>query len=111
MSFKAPDFWSWRTGVFRFVATETTEITTPIQTKELQWKATEELESLPLDELLLSVQQIEAEKGSQTPALATLYDRLGQAYRSRVRAGKAENVQQEIELSIEYFQRAIDLQK
>lgn len=110
MSFKAPDFWSWRTGVFRFVATEEAAIKTPTRTHELQKIVTEELESLPLDELLVSVQQIEAEQGLRSPALATLYDRLGQAYRSRVRAGKAENVQQEIELSIEYFQKAIDLQ-
>jgi hypothetical protein len=112
MSFAAPDFWSWRSGVFRFVATQAlTQISTPtLQVDELSQIESEVVESLPVDELLFSVRQLEQEQGDRSPALATLYDRLGQAYRSRVKTKQAENIPQETELAIEYFQKAIALQ-
>ncbi|NEP61701.1 MAG: tetratricopeptide repeat protein, partial [Symploca sp. SIO2G7] len=112
ISFAAPDFWSWRSGVFRFVATEVVKetVTPTIQTNELYLIDSEVIEPLPLDELLLRVNQVKQEQGEQSLALAILYDRLGQAYRSLVKNQQAEHLQQDIDLGLEYFQKATALQ-
>jgi tetratricopeptide (TPR) repeat protein len=104
LSVKAPDFWSWRTGVFRFIApvfTSTSAI--PDRTVSSAFES-DRSTALPIDELLEQVAQIEA-RNPQSPALATLYDRLGQAYEQQTTGDRADNR----ERAIEYFQRSIQV--
>ncbi|MGB3403338.1 MAG: CHAT domain-containing tetratricopeptide repeat protein [Microcoleaceae cyanobacterium] len=114
ISFAAPDFWSWRSGVFQFVATEkvitlSSQATSTFQTYDFH-SSVKIAESLPLDELLQTLQQIETQQGENTPALAIVYDRIGQAYSSRVETRQTENLEAETNLAVEYFNKAIDLQ-
>jgi tetratricopeptide (TPR) repeat protein len=105
LSSKAPDFWSWRGGVFRFVAPAfVSDRTTFIPTIDSSFKP-ESTSDLPIDELLEQAAQIAA-KNPNSPALATLFDRLGQAYRDRIGGNGAENRA----TAIEYFQRALAIQ-
>ncbi|MCP2732125.1 tetratricopeptide repeat protein, partial [Limnofasciculus baicalensis] len=113
LSMASPDFWSWRSGVFRFVSPVREETTVKsIDTRDGGIISYEKLSDLPLDELLEQINQIEKIEKSQaiSPLLATLYDRVGQAYTNQVILGKSENRQWEIEQAIEYFQKAITLQ-
>jgi tetratricopeptide (TPR) repeat protein len=112
MSLVAPDFWSWRTGVFRFVVTETLEVAAI----ELDWQPTFENregdinQTLSITELEKQISQIQAQNAN-SPALATLYDRLGQAYSERISSGKSKNLQADIDQAIASFQQAIELQR
>jgi tetratricopeptide (TPR) repeat protein len=105
LSAKAPDFWSWRGGVFRFTAPVVAKNgfrSMPMRTSSLK---TERTSDLPINELLEQVAQIEA-KNPHSPALATLFDRLGQAYASQMNIRGAENQAS----AIEYFQHALRIQ-
>jgi tetratricopeptide (TPR) repeat protein len=105
LSSKAPDFWSWRGGVFRFVAPAfVSDRATFTPTIDSSFKP-ESTSDLPIDELLEQAAQIAA-KNPNSPALATLFDRLGQAYRDRIGGNGAENRA----TAIEYFQRALAIQ-
>ena len=110
MSLAAPDFWSWRTGVFRFVATETVEVTALDWQPAFENRDIETNQTLPIAELEKQISQIQA-KNANFPALAILYDRLGQAYHERISSGNAENLQVDIDQAIASFQRAIELQR
>jgi len=112
MSLAAPDFWSWRGGVFRFSAPamEIKEIVNKEFQEDLPRLHLENSNILPLDELEERVSQIQTQD-TQSPALATLYDRLGQAYHERISLGKSKNLQADIDLAIAAFQKAIALQK
>jgi tetratricopeptide (TPR) repeat protein len=105
LSSKAPDFWSWRGGVFRFTApafvSDRTSFT-PMIDSSFKPESTSDL---PIDELLEQVAQITA-KNPNSPTLATLFDRLGQAYTDRIDGNSAENRA----TAIEYFQRALAIQ-
>jgi tetratricopeptide (TPR) repeat protein len=106
LSSKAPDFWSWRGGVFRFTAPAfVSDRTTFTPTIDSSFKP-ESASDLPIDELLEQVAQISA-KNPNSATLSTLFDRLGQAYRDRIGGNGAENR----EIAIEYFQRALVIQK
>jgi tetratricopeptide (TPR) repeat protein len=74
----------------------------PMRTSSLK---TERTSDLPIDELLEQVAQIEA-RNPHSPALATLFDRLGQAYADRIDGNGAENRA----TAIEYFQQALAIQ-
>jgi tetratricopeptide (TPR) repeat protein len=105
LSSKAPDFWSWRGGVFRFVAPAfVSDRTSFMPTIDSSFKP-ERTSDLPIDELLEQVAQITA-KNPNSATLATLFDRLGQAYTDRIGGNGAENRA----TAIEYFQRALAIQ-
>jgi tetratricopeptide (TPR) repeat protein len=105
LSSKAPDFWSWRGGVFRFVAPAfVSDRSTFTPTIDSSFKP-ESTSDLPIDELLEQVAQIAA-KNPNSATLATLFDRLGQAYRDRIGGNGSENRA----TAIEYFQRALTIQ-
>ena len=105
LSSKAPDFWSWRGGVFRFAApafvSDRTNFTPTIDSSFKPESASD----LPIDELLEQVAQISA-KNPNSATLSTLFDRLGQAYTDRLGGNGAENRA----TAIEYFQRALAIQ-
>ena len=112
MSLAAPDFWSWRGGVFRFSAPamEIKKIVNTEFQENLARLHFEHSNILPLDELKERISQIQTQD-AQSPALATLYDRLGQAYHERINLGKSKHLQADIDLAIAAFQKAITLQK
>jgi tetratricopeptide (TPR) repeat protein len=108
LSSKAPDFWSWRGGVFRFTAPSFVSNNQPIiiHDRGVETSFKPEITSdLPIDELLEQVAQISA-KNPNSATLATLFDRLGQAYISRNHGNGAENRS----TAIEYFQQALTIQ-
>ncbi|TAG12383.1 MAG: tetratricopeptide repeat protein, partial [Oscillatoriales cyanobacterium] len=95
LSLEAPDFWSWRSGVFRFVAPTVEETGVINQT----WEKSPLIESetrliLPLDELLEQVESLE-KQAMETPALATLYNRVANAYANRLKTRQTENYLEE----------------
>jgi tetratricopeptide (TPR) repeat protein len=112
MSLAAPDFWSWRGGVFRFSAPamEIKKIVNTEFQEDLPRLHFEHSNILPLDELEERISQIQTQD-AQSPSLATLYDRLGQAYHERISLGKSKNLQADIDLAIAAFQKAIALEK
>ncbi|MGB3240114.1 MAG: tetratricopeptide repeat protein, partial [Geitlerinemataceae cyanobacterium] len=129
MSRRAPDFWSWRKGVFRFVgeipavadsinpkqgqltANLPTYVEGEYHSGELETTETETNKDLPpLAELLENVANLEA-SAPESASLATLYNRTARAYARRVQRGEAENLAQEQQCAIDYFRKAIDRQQ
>jgi tetratricopeptide (TPR) repeat protein len=112
MSRRAPDFWSWRKAVLRFVAeTESAVPAVASLSPSLNSIAPQTPDFLPpLEELQAEIRQLEATapaSSSSATSLATLYDQLGQVYADRVRTGKAANLAQEQTAAIAAFQTAI----
>jgi len=120
LSKKAPDFWSWRNGVFRFSSKKTNAIPgkelEPIRFvfRDTELASTDTNENntffLPIQDLQRLIDNIEQERGTKDPSLATLYSRLGDIYRSRLERGESQNYQEEQELAIKYWRHAIELQ-
>ncbi|MEI6444148.1 MAG: tetratricopeptide repeat protein, partial [Nostocales cyanobacterium ELA583] len=108
---QAPDFWSWRNGVFYFQI-------------EPYLFASESLINQKFDVIennqsssVFSPEQLEAslaeaikQWGANSRKLETLYSQLGNLYAQRVRSGKAVNREQEFTLAQEYLNQAIVLQ-
>ncbi|MBD1892719.1 tetratricopeptide repeat protein [Coleofasciculus sp. FACHB-SPT9] len=119
LSKKAPDFWSWRKGVFRFESKKTTLIPIKdiapfrafIDDSDLANKDDEDPYFLPIEDLQQLIQQIEQQRGTKDPNLAVLYSRIGNIYKRRVERGESQDYQKEQELAIEYFSRTIALEK
>ncbi len=107
ISKKAPDFWSWRKGVFRFISpTKNIVNITPFSLDFNQ----ETSSLLSLEDLQELIEDFEKNQGKK-PLLATLYSNLGNLYRERTVQGKSINYTEEQSLAIEYLQKAIALQK
>ncbi|MGB3518002.1 MAG: tetratricopeptide repeat protein [Elainellaceae cyanobacterium] len=109
MSRRAPDFWSWRKAVLRFV-TETEPVGSAVAQLALPTSsiAPQSDDFLPpLDELQAEIQQLEA-TAPTSANLATLYDQLGRVYAHRVESGTATNLEQEQAAAIAAFQTAIN---
>ena len=111
LSLEAPDFWSWRSGVFRFVSPPVQETNQEvIKTGENLQIEPETRPSLPLEELLEQVKNLE-QQAKALPALALSYNRVGQAYANRVKTRQAEDDSQESDRAIHYFKKSLELQK
>ncbi|MEG3847653.1 tetratricopeptide repeat protein [Microcoleus sp. herbarium19] len=111
LSLEAPDFWSWRSGVFRFVAPPLQEMGVVNQTGESSLLIESERRlSLPLDELLEQGENLE-QQATATPALATLYNRVANAYTSLVKTRQAQDYSQEIDRAIHFFDKSLALQE
>jgi tetratricopeptide (TPR) repeat protein len=114
LSRRSPDFWSWRRGVYRFVAPASTatpqiprfDTALPIPDSE-----PDEDFALPLADLLALIGKTEAKSGTETAGLATLYKQLGQVYAKRVNNGEAEDLAWERIQAIASFRKAIELQE
>jgi len=111
LSREARDFWSWRSGVFRFVspAVEATDVVNRNGEIPLLIEPERRL-SLPLDELLEQVENLE-QQAMETPALATLYNRVANAYASLVNTRQPEDYSQEIDRAIHFFNKSLALQR
>ena len=116
---KAPDFWSWRSGVFHFVSKaknfvnvrELEPIRFALQDTELASFDDNQRLSLPIEDLQRLIQQIEQQSGVKDRKLATLYVNLADIYRRRLDKGEADDYQKEQKLAIEYYCKAIEQQK
>jgi len=119
LSKQAPDFWSWRKGVFRFwsrkkAALPRQEIESfnfALEDENLLSTDDDDQYFLPLEDLKALIQHTEEKRGEKDPSLATLYARMGQIYRQRLKRGEFQDYQQELALAIEYFSKAANLQK
>ncbi len=111
LSREARDFWSWRSGVFRFVspAVQETGVVNTTGESSLLIEPERRL-SLPLDELLEQVENLE-QQAMETPALATLYNRVANAYANRVKTRQAQDYSQEIDRAIHFFDKSLALQR
>ncbi|MCY7278579.1 MAG: tetratricopeptide repeat protein [Phormidesmis sp. CAN_BIN44] len=115
MERKAPDFWGWRRGVFRFESRKTSAVSSselesfrPMFT-ELGLANSEDEILLPLADLQALIEQTEKNQPDDR-LLATLYNQMGRLYAGRAERGEAIDYQQEQETAIGYFGKAIDLQ-
>ncbi|NEQ35346.1 MAG: hypothetical protein F6K40_03085 [Okeania sp. SIO3I5] len=121
---KAPDFWAWCKGVFRFVSFQ--KMALPKQDVDFlnhvdflnptlgeKWNEVDDDDPhfLPVADLQELIADIEREKQVKNASLVTLYRSLGNIFDRRVERGECENYQQETELAIKYFQKAIALQQ
>jgi tetratricopeptide (TPR) repeat protein len=113
ISNESPDFWSWRKGVFRFDTKKTAAVpkTEFEPFRSLVEEDDREQPSLiPLEDLQDLIARTEQKKGLQDPSLASLYASMGKIYNRRIKSGECENFQDEYELAIDYFEKAIALQ-
>jgi tetratricopeptide (TPR) repeat protein len=119
LSKQAPDFWSWRKGVFRFWSRKKAALPRQeiepfhfaLEDENLLGTDDDDQYFLPLDDLKALIQQTEEKRGEKDPSLATLYARMGQIYKQRLERGECRDYQQELALAIKYFSKAANLQK
>ena len=96
LSKKAPDFWSWRKGVFRF----SSQKTGAISRRELEpiykflvsreWFDSDEDDNpyfLPIEDLQHLIKQTEGHRGVKDPSLATLYPKVGTNLSQKIATG------------------------
>jgi tetratricopeptide (TPR) repeat protein len=113
LSLKAPDFWSWRKGVFRFVSDVVTDLPLPFPGYEhFLPPSLPDVDSflLPLEDLQELITATEQREGTEAPLLGTLYSRLAQVYQYRIEQGEAKNFQEEKDLVIANYKKAISIQ-
>ncbi|MCZ8119559.1 MAG: tetratricopeptide repeat protein [Microcystis sp. LE18-22.4A] len=113
---KSPDFWSWRKGVFRFISPPSNFLPSqeflPILQSFDEITIDKDIPSISKEDLLELIEQIEVNKGKKEPRLASLYASLAKIYNLRLLyRSPLVDYRQEQELAIEYYQKAIDLQK
>ncbi|MEL6496147.1 MAG: tetratricopeptide repeat protein [Cyanobacteria bacterium J06623_7] len=112
---QAPDFWSWRKGVFRFQCHASSLVSVSNLKPHLASFAPEieraSTSLLPLEDLQELIAQIELDAPQNTAQLANLYRDLGNLYQDRNEEGKSANYQQEQNLAIQYLHKAIKLQQ
>ncbi|TRU36225.1 MAG: tetratricopeptide repeat protein [Microcystis aeruginosa Ma_MB_F_20061100_S20] len=112
---KSPDFWSWRKGVFRFISPPSNFLPSqeflPILQSFDEITIDKDIPSISKEDLLELIEQIEVNKGKKEPRLASLYASLAKIYNLRLSNLPLSDYRQEQELAIEYYQKAIDLQK
>jgi tetratricopeptide (TPR) repeat protein len=114
MERKAPDFWGWRKGVFRFKSRQTAAVKSS-QLKSFQ-PILAELGLANNDDILLPLADLQAlvaqteQKHPDDPLLATLYSQMGRLYAGRAKRGETIDYRQEQETAIDYFCKAIERQ-
>ncbi|UUO17420.1 tetratricopeptide repeat protein [Dolichospermum heterosporum] len=108
---QAPDFWSWRNGVFHFQPEPS------LVTGELLINRNSEVILDNQASSIFSPEQLEAslveavnQWGVNSSKLETLYSQLGNLYSKRVQSGKSADRERELALAEKYFNRAIVLQ-
>jgi tetratricopeptide (TPR) repeat protein len=109
---RAPDFWSWRRGVFRF---ESAEVPKPYVPQGLP--PVEKAHMPPTGDVPLAVddltEMLETTQKQQphSPILATLHARLAQAYVRRLSFGDSKQLQADRKAAFEHFYQALELQE
>jgi tetratricopeptide (TPR) repeat protein len=122
---EAPDFWSWRGGLFEFVRPQVNVIGDKVGGDRVSGdkvggdkvggdKITHPFETnLPIADPSELVQQLQSLLASDpdSPLLASLYFSLGRAYKDRLDQGKTADYRQETQLAVEAYQQAIKRQE
>ncbi len=106
----APDFWSWRGGVFEFRQPIGYTLPSLVGTTEFDdSRESYSPESLANPtEIRQQIESLSAEDPN-SPLLRSLYSSLGKTYSQRLEQGKATNYPQEQQHAIAAFHKAIDL--
>jgi tetratricopeptide (TPR) repeat protein len=113
---EAPDFWSWRGGVFEFVRPVFYDVVPACLLRTSQ-HARLIGSTGDRDQTIADPQEIEQEIQAllavepDSPLLGSLYFSLGKIYSDRLDQGKAIDYQQELQLGIAAFQQAIQRQE
>ena len=114
LSQAAPDFWSWRQGVFRFASRKTAAV--PVRAIE-SIRNLDGLElpdrdavTIPLADLEALIAQTEA-KNPSDPLLASLYSQISDVHLNRALVGQSYGYATELEQAEKYCQKAIALQR
>jgi tetratricopeptide (TPR) repeat protein len=118
LSRKAPDFWSWRKDVFRFVSKKTETVSSldiePLRPvfESLGLQHVSEDDAIPLEDLRQLIVQSEARLGNDRndKLLATLYARIGRICAIRIEQGKSPQYQTELQEALDYFRKAAEIQ-
>jgi tetratricopeptide (TPR) repeat protein len=116
MSQRAPDFWSWRKAVLRFVdesaASVSQAMLSGVGSKKITVREITQKDIFlpPLEELLEEIQQLEA-RSPNSASLGTMYSSLGQVYGSQLQQDKSQDLAQGQEAAVKAFEAAIANQK
>lgn len=118
LSRKAPDFWSWRKDVFRFVSKKTETVSSqniePLRPvfESLGLQNVTEDDSIPLEDLRILIAKTEAQLGNNhnDKLLATLYSRIGQICANRMAQGESIQYGAELQEALDYFHKAAEIQ-
>ncbi len=112
LSRKAPDFWSWRRDVIRFVSPKRQAISTErlsFLREQAQFSQLEEVgNTLPIADLEVLIEET-ASKSPESALLASLYLQAGIAYVDRVEIGAAQDYKLDLEQARVYLKKAIGL--
>ena len=111
LSRKAPDFWSWRRDVVRFVSPKRSAIPTEDlpHLKDFSFTFPEEVgNTLPVADLEALIENTTA-KSPNSPMLASLHLQAGKAYASRLEQGAAQEYEREIEKATMHLEKAVRL--
>ena len=104
---QAPDFWSWRGGVFEFDQPMAWQVSDQPQGNEPQQQLMDQAEPLAdPNELEQQIAALQAED-PDSPLLASLHQSLGETYYNRLKRGIAVDRPQEEAKAIATFQSAI----
>jgi tetratricopeptide (TPR) repeat protein len=118
LSRKAPDFWSWRKDVFRFVSRKTSMVPSSaleslrIGFNTLGLQNLTEDDEISIEDLRRLIAQTEERLGNNRndKLLATLYDRMGKICVSRIEQGRAIQYPAELQQALDYFGKAAEIQ-
>jgi len=109
---QAPDFWSWRGGVFEFVQPMAWQQSDPSRGSEQRQPESAETDEPLADPADLERQIVALEtEDPDSPLLASLYQSLGITYYQRLKRGLAANRPQEEARAIHAFQSAMARQE
>ncbi|MGK7940457.1 MAG: tetratricopeptide repeat protein [Crocosphaera sp.] len=108
---KAPDFYSWRNGIFQFKSESSLVPVEELVMQGEKFTHSDQSSSIfSVEELEDSLIKAIAEWGEDSSNLEPLYRQLGEVYADRVQSGKALDREQEFILAEDYLKKALALQ-
>jgi tetratricopeptide (TPR) repeat protein len=108
---QAPDFWSWRNGVFHFQPElSLVQGDSSINQSLSNIKDNQEGSVFSPEQLEASLAEAIQQWGADSSKTEVLYSQLGTLYAERVESAKSTNRQKELILAQEYLEKAIVLQ-
>ena len=108
---QAPDFYSWRNGIFQFQPEPSLVTNEPSGNRGIDPTTNDSSSSLfSVEQLESSLAQGIEQWGENSRNLEPLYSQLGHLYASRVESRKSEDREREYALAHEYLHKAIALQ-